>query len=95
MFDACESDLANMRYVLFGAADNALVEGNNGTGEHAKRDEGHFGMRLQDFHQMKEASQAELTLAEVAALRLYTTSTFKLINEPLRKVHRAIPPTPM
>ena len=61
-----------------------MVNGNDGTGTRERRDHGHLGLRLDDFAGMKEAVRAELSMAEVAALRLYTTSTFRLINDPLR-----------
>ena len=61
-----------------------MVNGNDGTGSRERRDHGHLGLRLDDFAAMKEAKMAELSVVEVASLRLYTTSTFRLINDPLR-----------
>ena len=52
------------------------------------RDKGHEGMRLQDFVSHEHAVTAELTEAEVVSLRLYTTSAFKQINDPLRDQER-------
>jgi hypothetical protein len=52
------------------------------------RDKGHEGMRLQDFVRHEHAVAAELTEAEVVALRLYTTPAFKQINDPLRDQER-------
>ncbi len=52
------------------------------------RDKGHEGMRLQDFVRHEHAVTAKLTEAEVVALRLYTTSAFKQINDPLRDQER-------
>ena len=49
------------------------------------RDEGRKKEQtLQSFAKADEASACNLQLIEVAALRLYTTSTFVLINDPLR-----------
>lgn len=58
------------------------VTGNDGG--KAKRDTGHNGQRLNDFAKKDEAKHAKLSPAEVAALRLYTSSTFRVINGPLR-----------
>jgi hypothetical protein len=52
------------------------------------RDKGHEGMVLQDLVQHGHAVTAELTEAEVVALRLYTTSAFQQINNPLRDQER-------
>jgi hypothetical protein len=52
------------------------------------RDKGHEGMRLRDFVSHEHAVTAELTAAEVVALRLYTTSAFQQINNPLRDQER-------
>ena len=49
------------------------------------RDAGNLNKRLADFVAMTPARVAELTWSEVAALRLYTSSTFRLINGPLRE----------
>ena len=50
-------------------------------------DKGHGGMRLKDFHERSEAKDARLSLSEVAALRVYTTALFRLVNGPLRRLH--------
>ena len=42
------------------------------------------GWTLSDFAQRPEAKECSLSLIEVASLRLYTTSTYTLINNPLR-----------
>jgi hypothetical protein len=52
------------------------------------RDMGHEGMQLKDFVQHEHAITANLNEAEVVALRLYTTSAFKAINDPLRNQER-------
>ena len=48
------------------------------------RDHGHAGMRLADFAKNEMALAAELTLAEVAALRLYSGPMFAPMNYALR-----------
>jgi hypothetical protein len=52
------------------------------------RDKGHAGMMLHDFLHHEHAKKAELLEVEVVALRLYTTSAFKHINDPLRDQSR-------
>jgi Ran GTPase-activating protein (RanGAP) involved in mRNA processing and transport len=54
------------------------------TGKVIVRDEGHGGMCLADFAAHPDAVRAGLTLAEVAALRLYTGPTYRPLNEALR-----------
>ena len=68
----------NAQYVLGERAALANVRGNDGGVAH--RDTGHDGFTLDDFCAHSAAKQASLTRAEVAALRLYTSSTFRLIN---------------
>ena len=46
------------------------------------------GMRLADFHKSSAPTDAGLSIAEVAALRLYTTAAYKSINGPLREQGR-------
>eukprot|EP00959_Pyramimonas_sp_CCMP1952_P018709 395340-Pyramimonas_sp.AAC.1 len=48
------------------------------------RDRGNMGLSLDDFCGKPEAKIAKLSRAEVAALRLYTSSSFRLVNNPLR-----------
>ena len=49
------------------------------------RDKGHDGWFLQDFVDHDRAKQAKLTHAEVAAMRLFTSSWFAGVNRALRK----------
>lgn len=51
---------------------------------HRVRDLGHEGMSLQDFVNHPKAVEAELTVAEVAALRLYTGPLYDPWNKALR-----------
>ena len=46
------------------------------------------GWRLADFAQHEKAKMARLSLAETAALRLYTTAAYQSINAPLRDLAR-------
>ena len=80
--DFAEEVYQNMRYVIFEKAKEETVVGNSGAEEH--KDTGHDGWDLAEFHRKKESVMAELLKAEVAALRLYTSSTFRVINGPLR-----------
>merc|ERR1712113_262111 len=80
--DANDEDQRNLAYVLDEAASSIEVIGNNGV--KVLRDMGHIGKCLQDFCEMDDARAANLHKGEVAALRYYTTSTFRLINDPLR-----------
>jgi hypothetical protein len=82
--------LFNMRYVLDEAAREETVRGNDGAS--ALRDRGHDGVTLEGFAQMPPAKGAGLSFSEVAGLRLYTSSTFRLINGPLR---RKVKPHPL
>jgi len=85
--DYAKEVLANMRYVLHETASIEEVRGNDGG--IALKDSGHQhedgrGWTLDDFHQHEKAKAANLSKAEVACLRLYTSSTFRVINGPLR-----------
>jgi len=73
------SDL--LKYILYEPASEK--EYPNGV-----RDKGRNGMRLADFAKHPNAMEAELNLAEVAALRVYTTAVFMSINNPLRDQER-------
>jgi hypothetical protein len=48
------------------------------------RDKGRAGMRLVDFCNTPQALAAALKLAEAAAMRVYTSPAFDVINNPLR-----------
>ena len=48
-------------------------------------DRGHVGMRLKDFVAMAAAINGDLRPAHVLALRLYSSSVFKTINDSLRQ----------
>jgi hypothetical protein len=52
------------------------------------RDKGRNGMQLKDFVEHADAKAAALDKEEVVALRLYTTTAFQYINNPLRDQQR-------
>ena len=52
-------------------------------------------MRLTDFCELQEAQTARLEIAHVAALRIYTTPAFKVLNGPLRHPWRGTHPFPV
>jgi Ran GTPase-activating protein (RanGAP) involved in mRNA processing and transport len=66
--------------------DTTLVHYNSisSSGCQVVRDAGHGGMVLEDFCQHEKARAAELTRAEVAALRLYSGPSFRPLNHALR-----------
>ena len=67
----------HLRYVLEEKASEKVYP--NGV-----RDKGNVGKTLDDFAADPSAVTANLTTAETAALRLYTTIAFRVINNPLR-----------
>ena len=69
--------IKNMKYVLYDIASESKFS--NGI-----RDHGNSGKRLADFANHKIAKQYRLREEHVAALRIYTTSAFSYINNPLR-----------
>ena len=79
-------------YVVHGAAvedcglpSTAKFKGKlSSSGEAIVRDRGHAGMTLASFAEHDMAKSAELTLAEVAAVRLYTGPLFAPLNYALR-----------
>jgi hypothetical protein len=80
----------NAHYVLHERARTERVLGNNGV-EGVEKDTGHDGWDLARFHAEEPSRMAQLTPAEVAALRLYTSSTFRVINGPLRANYKPHP----
>lgn len=75
----------NLHYVLCDRAGEQRVASND-TSSTIIRDRGRTDNEdLDAFAKMREATECNLTVVEVAALRLYTTSTFRLINNPLRQ----------
>jgi hypothetical protein len=73
----------HVRYIIFGTAKEGTVPANTGGSDN--RDTGHDGWTLEKFHENEHATNAGLTLEEVAALRIYTSLIFRLINGPLRR----------
>ena len=91
-----DSDRYNLWYVRFCAGveqhnynENGELRLHNGTPK-AKLDEGHGGMLLADFTAVINGQLAQygssnrVSHAQVLALRLYTTSTFRRLNSALR-----------
>ena len=91
------ADMKELRYVLespAGSSDEAFQYGwqrdraaDGSLLAERTRPDG-TGMLLEDFARAPAARQAGLTLSHVLALRLYTTSAFRSINDPLRKLRR-------
>jgi hypothetical protein len=80
-----EKEAQRLRGVLEYALGTAKVEevvGNHG--QRVMRDEGHDGFTLDRFLEEPQCKTAELVLAEVLALRLYTSTAFREVNSPLR-----------
>jgi hypothetical protein len=65
-------------------------DGSDAHGEPITFDEGHDGKRLEDFRQLAEGRGALLTLAETAALRMYTAD----VRATPRRRHADATPTP-
>ena len=63
-------------------------DGSDAHGEPIIFDEGHDGMRLEDFQRLAEARGAPLTLAETATLRMYTSDVRCRRPEPLCRPRR-------
>ncbi|KAJ1472091.1 hypothetical protein T484DRAFT_3465715 [Baffinella frigidus] len=90
------NDKENLRYCLYGKAldkefmprkvkldiRNGIYHG--GKLEEGEFDMGHEGMSLDDFVDQDRSKLGKLGREHVLALRLYTTSSFSLFNEPLR-----------
>ena len=75
---------ADLRYIMHEAASEK-------TEWNGIRDRGRAGRRLADFMKEWQAAAAQLTAAELAALRLYTSHSFNCINIPMRDTDRKSP----
>ena len=73
----------NLHYVLI-AATSPLKQASNDGNSTISRDTDRPGWTLSTFAHLPQAKESSLSLIEVASLRLYTTSTYMLINSPLR-----------
>ena len=85
-----EDVLGKLRYILFDPVRVEAVASNIAGGGEDMMDQevgenaiDRSGWKLKNFKERKEAN--ELTMAETAALRIYTSSIFRLINGPLRR----------
>ena len=92
-----DEDLENLAYILdeeAGSSDECFQHGwmrdraPDGAALPERMTADGSGYRLADFLKLKQARDAHLTESQVAALRMYTTSSFKSINEPLRQLAR-------
>lgn len=72
-----------LTYILDESAQEIEEESNDGHST-VVRDVGNDGKNLLDFVNMEQALLAKLSLAEVAALRIYTSLLFIFINPPFR-----------
>lgn len=79
-----DRDKENVQYVLYEPAVACKERSNDGSGT-VERDTGREGWTLVRFLRLPQAQRCQLAIEELAALRLYTMSTFALINNPLRK----------
>ena len=80
--------LWNVNYVLFEerCCGTQVDASNDGTGK-AVRDEGRTEISLSHFVQQPQAKHCSLLFIEVASLRFYTTTSYTLINGPLRQIN--------
>ena len=81
---AKKSDMFNLVQVFYQEARERQVKSNASSGAETTMDKGRRGETLVDFFLSPQARKCNLSIEEVAALRLYTTSTYNLINKPLR-----------
>lgn len=68
----------------------AAVEKINPDNDNRIRDLGHGGMTISDFLNSPIAKEANLTIAEVCVLRLYTGSMYKPFNDALREIESSL-----
>jgi hypothetical protein len=63
-------------------------------GNHFKKEDydlGNKGKKLKDFYKHKDSVLADLLIYQVLILRLYTSTTFRLFNGPMRKIMILVP----
>ena len=80
------TDKECLHYVMDENAGSSDTEFPNGV-----RDQGRNGEKLEDFVNHPNSKRAELSLAHVLALRLYTTAAFMSLNTPLRNIESKEP----
>ena len=78
------SILADLHYIMHEAAVEEVFW--NGTRDHRRA-----GFKLADFMALQQAVEAQLTDAELVALRLYTSHSFNALNIPMRDSGRKGP----
>jgi hypothetical protein len=79
-----KEDMQNMNYIIHGTATEEVERSNDGVTD-ITRDKGNSGKTLGDFMKHPDAVASKIQLHHLAALRLYTSSSFRQINGPLRK----------
>lgn len=75
--------IRNLHYVLCQKATLVKETGNDG-GPEVTRDTDRNGEKLVSFWRKDQSRTCKLTVVEVASLRFYTTTSFHLVNDPLR-----------
>lgn len=73
----------NMNYIIHGTATGKVERSNDGLTD-ITRDKGNSGKTLSDFMKHPNAVASKIQQHYLAALRLYTSSSFRQINGPLR-----------
>mmetsp|Transcript_34047 Transcript_34047/g.79752 ORF Transcript_34047/g.79752 Transcript_34047/m.79752 type:complete len:920 (-) Transcript_34047:91-2850(-) len=83
-----QEDWVNFEYIVTGKppAKGFGVMGNDGNWTERDKGRDRNKISLADFCQHPESIRAKLKKGEVLALRLYTSSSFRQINEPLRAI---------
>ena len=83
-------DMENLRYVLYEPAGSSTETFHHGWLRDRAPDgselPGRQGMLLADFMALKSCHNAQLEESHVVALRLYTTSAFRALNNPMRNL---------
>ena len=85
-----EEDLENLHYVLYKPAGSDLKKFHNGWMRDRAPDgselPGRHGMMLRQFVELSMFRKAQLEEPHVVSLRLYTTSAYRALNDPMRNL---------
>ena len=92
-------DMANFTYITKGRARDPIPEHMKqiltnpapGGPTESDFDAGHDGMTATDFQELEESKIAGLKLHHVVALRLYTSNSYPLFNDPIREEKKPHP----
>ena len=84
----------NLRYIIEKQAGSCETQFHNGWKLDCKEDgapseDGRYGQHLPYFANLRDAKKAQLNEGHVLALRLYSTSSYWFINQPLRDTEHA------